>query len=189
MPEQGPAPEEPVRQPTVHVTSHVTEIKAGHVWTGDPDKDPGTHGALNLGESWLAFHDPQQAAAAAAALAELARAMEAHTASQSGAPVAEPRRANGPVLLGGAQAEIVLMALSDAKWARVHEGVGCDECEVAEAADRSPDSLPACSRHKPDVERAEVYDQALRWLAEAVGVPEAAAVEVNEDHPSIRRSE
>jgi hypothetical protein len=93
----------------------------------------------------------------------------------------------GSVVLPPGALPVILWALADAKWARVHEGVGCDECDVAEAAERSPDSLPACPRHKPDVERAEVYDQAAHWLAGAAGVPEAALMEVNEDHPSIER--
>ena len=71
-----------VRQPTVNITSHVTEIKAGHVWT---DKDGNTNGALDLGATWMAFHSPQQAREAAAALAELAGAMEAQPARQDGA--------------------------------------------------------------------------------------------------------
>lgn len=58
-----------VRQPTVNITSHITEIKAGHVWT---DKEGDTNGALNLGATWIAFHSPQQAREAAAALTELA---------------------------------------------------------------------------------------------------------------------
>jgi hypothetical protein len=82
MPESAATPAEPVRQPTVSITSHATEIKAGHVWT---DKDGHTNGALSLGESWLAFHDPQQARDLAAAAAELASAMEAHAARQAGA--------------------------------------------------------------------------------------------------------
>jgi hypothetical protein len=70
-----------VRRPTVNLTSHVTEIKPGHVWTGQAGD---TYGALDLGATWIAFHSPQQAREAAAALAELAASMEAHAARQGG---------------------------------------------------------------------------------------------------------
>jgi hypothetical protein len=65
------------RPVTVNITSHATEIRADHVWTDDHGV---THGSLDLGASYLVFHDPAQAREAAAQLGQMAEAMAAQIA-------------------------------------------------------------------------------------------------------------
>lgn len=63
---------------SIHITSKATEVTAGHVWT---DNDGITHGALDLGDTWIAFDDPAQAHEFATKAAELAEAIERQAAS------------------------------------------------------------------------------------------------------------
>lgn len=65
------------RPATVHITSYATTCRADHVWTDDHGV---THGSLNLGASWIGFHDPAQAREVAALLCQMAEAMEAQIA-------------------------------------------------------------------------------------------------------------
>jgi len=85
--------------------------------------------------------------------------------------IARANHPAGSIALSPERAETVRLALDDAKWGRVGKGVGCPDCDAVEETSRAPDDLPACERHRPDVMRAERYDEMGRWLARAAGLP------------------
>lgn len=67
------------RPATVNITAHATEIQARHVWTDDHGV---THGSLDLGPSWVVFHDSAQPREVAALLCQMADAMDAQIGAQ-----------------------------------------------------------------------------------------------------------
>lgn len=81
--------------------------------------------------------------------------------------MAGPAGAHAGITLTPDQAEIIRLALDDAKWSRIGKLTGCAACAAA-----GPEA--ACSEHRPDAQQAEAYDALGRELfGEDFGIQEA----------------